>query len=110
MKTISVPKDVAAMERLDRGMEEDGDLIEVALDGAAFDRLFASGWVQSVNEAVGCNIDDFEDEHVTSPSALDAVLAVTDRMGPTAAEPPFPKIASLVEEAKRRGTGLHFHF
>ena len=110
MKTIIVPTDADAAGRLDRGEDREGDLIEVRLTAEAFDRLFASGWVRSVNGAVGCNIDDFEDEHVSDPASLDTVADITRRMIDEDGGEPFPQIAALADEAKKRGTGLHFYF
>ena len=107
MKTITVPKTPAAAARLDRDAATADDLIEMELTGDAFDRLFSSGWVASVNAAVGCMIDDYEDERIVDPDALDRVAAITARMGDAE---PFPRIAALAEEAKRRGTGLHVYF
>ena len=110
MKTISVPVDAAAAERLNVGAERDGDLIEIEVDGAMFEGLFASGWVRQINEATGSNIDDYEDEHIEAPEALDAVERVTKAMSGRPHADPFDAILALVEEAKQRGTGLHFHF
>lgn len=109
MKTIGVPVDPAAAGRLDMGVDRDGDVIEVVLAEDAFGRLFASGWVAAVNEAAECRIDDFEDEHVQAHEALEAIARVTRRMAGEDQEP-FRSILRLVDEAKRRGTGLHFHF
>lgn len=109
MKTISVPIDPAAAKRLNLGTERCGDLIELTLDGDAFGRLFSTGWVALVNEAARCNIDDFEDEHVWTAEAFDEIAKVTRNVC-SEDEEPFRSIMALVEEARKRGTGLHFYF
>jgi|SRR6056297_2155843 len=109
MKSVVVPINSEAAERLDLGQEREGDLIEVKLDEPTFDALFSVGWVKHVNNAAGCNIDEHEDEHIENMGALEKVIEVSARFSDQP-EDIFGIISSLAKQAMARGTGLHFYF
>lgn len=62
MKTISVPKNKEALDRLDYNKTEEGDLFEVFLDDDVFDELSKLGFFQVINKFAHSNIDNFEDD------------------------------------------------
>lgn len=109
MKMISVPVSKDALDRLDRGVEQQGDLVEISLSDADFDQIFRSGWVERVNREVRCNIDDYEDEHLLDDEQLQRLASVTEEYVRDGADV-FSAILRLVGEARMNKTGLHFYF
>ncbi len=109
MKSTLGPVDLAATARLDLGLEVGGDVFELLLDEADFDKLFSSGWVRVINDALGCNIDDFEDAHISEPAALQRLILET-RYFFSQQEDIFTRIVDLAKRADQCGTGLYFYF
>src|ERR1700748_2608384 len=70
MKTICVPKNVLAQERLDYDVCEEGDLIRFDLDNDSLQQLFNSGFFYRINKIANRIIDDYESEEITSQLAL----------------------------------------
>lgn len=70
---IVTPKDKAA-ELLDYIKSADNDLIELVLAEKQFNVISCHNVFSSLNEILGCNIDDFEDEPITDERRLDMGL------------------------------------
>lgn len=109
MKVISVPNSKDALDRLDLGVEREGDLTEVILSDADFDAIFRSGWVERVNREISCNIDDYEDEHLLDEEGLEKLASITEKYVRNNHDV-FSRILNLVGEARQKKTGLHFYF
>lgn len=74
-KQVVVPKDRAAQAALDTDTADPKDLVEVSLDEDQFRALMSGGVFAAINRVAASNIDDFEDETISDPDALQAALA-----------------------------------
>ena len=110
MKTVSVPMSEDALRRLDMGEDKPGDLIEEEIEKEDFDNLFSSGWVRDVNNILGVNIDDFEDEHIMEADKIAKLVDISRRYYNTQGGEVFLKIESLAKTAEEKKTGVHFFF
>ncbi|MCS4165320.1 hypothetical protein D3C81_894870 [compost metagenome] len=63
---IVTPKDKRAEEFLDFNEAGDHDLIQLVLSESQFYQLDACGVFSDLNNMLGCLIDDFEDDAITS--------------------------------------------
>lgn len=71
---IVTPKDKRAEELLDFNEAEDQDLIQLVLSESQFYQLDACGVFSDLNNMLGCLIDDFEDDAITSKQQLEKGL------------------------------------
>ena len=112
MKAICVPKDFAALNRLDCDVNNPKDLMEVILNNHVFELLWKTGFFDAINKLTGSIIDDFEDERITDSGMLKKVLEsdifndFTDNNLRETAQ----AIRQLFVEALNRKTGIHFYF
>ena len=74
MKTICVPKNSEALDKLDYNKTEKGDLFEISLTDDMFFELSKIGFFQIINELAHSNVDNFEDEAITEEIYLNNVL------------------------------------
>lgn len=109
---IVIPKDKAAAELLDYDKASDNDLIELALTEEQFNALSCHNVFSSLNEILGCNIDDFEDESITDERQLDMGLNYLNTINVTdeVARKLLKKMMYLFQEARSRKTGVYFYF
>lgn len=109
---IVTPKDKAAAELLNYDNATAIDLIELVLTEGQFNALNCYSIFSSLNEILGSNIDDFEDELITDDRQLEIGLsylrAISVKDG--IARKVIEKIIYLFEEALSRKTGVYFYF
>ena len=74
MKTICVPKNKEALNRLDYDQTKENDLFEVSLEDNVFFELSQTGFFRTINELAHSNIDDFEDEAIIDEAYLNIIL------------------------------------
>lgn len=109
---IVTPKDKAAAELLDYDKAAAIDLIELVLTEEQFKALNCAGVFSGLNEILGSNIDDFEDELISGDKQLEMglnylwAIPVKDEIARKVIE----KIIYLFEEARSRKTGVYFYF
>lgn len=112
MKTICVPKDFAALNRLDHDENHTEDLIEVILTNHVLEQLLALGFFDAINKLIGSIIDDFENESITDPAMIKRVVKsdVFDHFNDKTLLKTAQAIKVLFVEALNRKTGIHFYF
>lgn len=113
MKTISVPKNNEALDRLDYNKTEEGDLFEVFLGDDVFDELSKLGFFQVINKIAHSNIDNFEDEVITEEIYLNNILN-SDIFSEKKYDAEIFKVVKKIEElffrALKYKTGIFFYF
>ena len=109
-KTISVPINSDAKYRLDMGQERDGDLVEKDLTLDDFDILFTSGWVKEINDTLGVNIDDYEDEHISDEHKIIKFIDISNNYFKRFNIYLFKSIAELAGIGLEKKTGISFYF
>lgn len=113
MKTICVPKDKDALKRLDFDEAIDRDLMEMSIMEEDYHELARTGVFNSVNELIGSNIDEFEDEGITDLVHLEKViksgLLDKERYDQTHT-PIIEELKNFFQEALKRQTGVFFYF
>ncbi len=110
MKTIVVPVDQNAMQRLDIDQSRAGDLIEFLFEKEAFDEAFRNGYFTTINKAADIIIDDYEDEQILNAQALEKVIEISQQYHQQTGQSEYQKVSSLAREAIERRTGLFFFF
>lgn len=109
---IVTPKDRQAAELLDYNKATDNDLIELALTEQQFNTLNYHNVFSSLNEILGCSVDDFEDESITDERQLDTGLNYLNAIivNDEGARKLLEKLIYLFQEARSRKTGVYFYF
>lgn len=109
---IVTPKDKRAEELLDFNEARDQDLIQLVLSESQFYQLDACGVFSDLNNMLGCLIDDFEDETITSKQQLEKGLKYLKnlRLKDDHIQGLMEEIICLFEEAVKRQTGVYFYF
>lgn len=110
MKYISVPVNTSAMERLDFDKCIDGDLIELTLDKDNYANLLKSNVIQQLNNELGLNIDDYEDEKITDIDKLIIARNIIENTIMSNNSEVLIKLLTQVENAIKYKTGLFFYF
>jgi len=113
MKSVCVPKDQDALIRLDYNENKPGDLLEVILDDQDFEKLWQSGFFNSINVLAHSMIDIFENENISESKKLESVINSDLFQNSKYDENIFKivrKIEELFKEALHRNTGIHFYF
>lgn len=113
MKTICVPKNKEALDRLDYNKTESGDLFEISLDNDVFFELCKTDFFQVINKLAHSNIDDFEDDAIIEEVYLNNVLNSGIFCKQKYSVEIF-KIVEMIEElfikALKCNTGIFFYF
>lgn len=101
---IVTPKDKKAAELLDYNKATDNNLIELALAEEEFNTLNYHNVFSSLNEILGCNIDDFEDESITDDRQLEMGLTYLNAINvkDEVAIKLLKKLIYLFQEARSR--------
>ncbi|WP_418360308.1 hypothetical protein [Sphingobacterium detergens] len=109
---IVSPIDKEAAELLDYDKATAIDLIELVLTEEQFNALNCDGVFSNLNEILGSNIDDFEDELITGDKQLEMALNYLRAISAKdeIARKVIEKIIYLFEEALSRKTGVYFYF
>ena len=108
MKVISVPLSIDAMNRLDIDSCIEGDLQELELKQTDYEQLWDTGIFENLNQSLGINIDDYEDEMIpfeSLPNAIKTLENYQQNSGDI-----VDKLKSLMEVALSRKTGVFFFF
>lgn len=110
MKTISVPLNALAMQRLDMDEAQPGDLAELILTNDQYADLSKSGVIEKINQTLGTLIDEYEDESIQGQKNLETSLEFfTDAFNSSHLEV-FNDIVKLNKIAIEKETGLFFYF
>ncbi|ULT24968.1 hypothetical protein KUH03_39865 [Sphingobacterium sp. E70] len=109
---IVTPKDKATVELLDYNKAADDDLIEFVLTEEQFNVLNCHNVFSGLNEILGCDIDDFEDESITDGTQLEMGLNYLNAIivNDEGARKLLEKLIYLFQEAISRKTGVYFYF
>jgi len=113
MKTITVPKDSIAQNRLNYDSCDSTELIELNLETNILSKLFAIGFFNSINQLTNSMIDDFEDQEIVQEELLNKVINsdLFDRdKYDTELNEIACRIKELFTEAYNRKTGIYFFF
>lgn len=104
-KLIIVPKNKEAEIALDYDTATSEQLIELNLTTEEFDRLWDDGIFSLINKISNCNIDDYEDEHITDLNLISKTLSELKarRLG-------LENIIKMFETAIFYKTSIHFYF
>lgn len=76
MNTICVPLTTEAMELLDTNECPSSLLESTTLTKEEYQELLKSGVLESINDALGKIIDEYEDEFINTPEELDKTLNI----------------------------------
>lgn len=113
MKTITVPKDILAQNRLNYDLSAPTELIELHLDVDTLSKLFAIGFFNSINQISNSIIDDFEDERIVENELL-AKIINSNLFDKDKYDAILYNIVSQIKElfieAHNRKTGIYFFF
>lgn len=104
-KKIIVPKDKQAEIALDYDTATPEQIIELNLADDEFENLWNEGIFALISNLSNCNIDDYEDEHITD---LDLILKSLHELKKTINSP--VKIIKMFELALLYKTSIHFYF
>lgn len=111
MKSIIVPLDVDAMQRLEYDDCKHGDLIEMLLNEDEYKKLWSTGVFDVINNELDTNIDDYEDDSIIGVNALylvqGIILARKDIISDSEV---LDKLLSQVNLAIKMETGLFLFF
>ncbi|WP_426791843.1 hypothetical protein [Sphingobacterium sp. WOUb80] len=109
---IVAPKDKAAAELLDYNRATENDLIELVLTEQQYNTLNYHNVFSSLNEILGCSIEDFEDESITDERQLEMGLNYLNaiNVNDEVARKLLEKLIYLFQEARIRKTGVYFYF
>ena len=111
MKRIIVPKNTEAEQLLDIAQCPEDQLDELLLENEQFMMLFRANFFHEINIATGSYIDDYEEDAITSPDAIDsAINFINSREWDDEIRCPVRKIVRLLRKAKEYGTSIHFEF
>lgn len=110
MKYISVPVNTSAMERLDFDGCVDGDLIELTLDEDNYANLLKSNVINQLNNELGINIDDYEDEKITNLNKLITAKKIIQNLIISNNSEVLIQLLTQVDNAIKYKTGLFFYF
>lgn len=111
MKCLSVPVNTAAMERLEYDDCTDGDLVEVFLDDCDYKKLWGTGVFNLINDKLGKNIDDYEDERIIGLNDLYQAQEITnERALFNPSDDILNQLLSQINLAIKFDTGLFFYF
>lgn len=111
MKCLSVPVSTAAMERLEYDECTEDDLVEVFLDEVDYKKLWDTGVLNLINDKLGKNIDDYEDEGIVGLNDLYQAQAITnEKISLNPSEDILNKLLSQINLAIKRDTGIFFYF
>lgn len=113
MKTICVPVNASAQQRLDYDECLEDDLISMDMDNETCYQLFELGVFNKINKMAGCIIDDFEDDRITDTGKLKTILnsgLFNENIYSPEINNLITKIKNLFDEALKRNTGVYFYF
>ncbi|GGD36041.1 hypothetical protein GCM10011513_37320 [Franconibacter daqui] len=111
MKCLSVPVNAVTIERLEYDECMDDDLIEVFLDESDYKKLWDTGVLTLINEKLGKNIDDYEDEGIIGLNDLYQAQAITkETILFNPGDDILNKLLSQINLAIKFNTGIFFFF
>lgn len=111
MKCIAVPVNPEAMNRLDYDQCQEGDLVEVIFEEHDYNELWDSGIIEILNNQLGKNIDDYEDENITDLDELrQCKVIIGERINIVPSSIILEKLNSQVNLAIDYKTGVFFYF
>ncbi|WP_433899483.1 hypothetical protein [Pseudomonas sp. PSE1(2024)] len=110
MKTISVPLNALAMQRLDMDEAQPSDLAELILTNNQYADLSNSGAFEKINKTLGTLIDEYEDESIKGRKNLATTLAFFSDAFNSSHLEVFNDIVKLNKIAIEKETGIFFYF
>jgi hypothetical protein len=110
MKYISVPTSLEAMQRLDFDECIDGDLLELTISDEQFNCLLGTGLISELNNSIGVNIDEFEDEKITDINKLTIAKTIAEKACATKSDQISQLVLSQIDKAIALKTGVFFFF
>ncbi|OCG38121.1 hypothetical protein A9G29_11110 [Gilliamella sp. Fer2-1] len=110
MKYITVPINTRAMKRLDFNDCVDGDLIELTIDEDNYANLLKSNVINQLNNALGINIDDYEDEKVIDIDKLIIAKHIIENSIISNNSKVLIQLLTQVDNAIKYKTGIFFYF
>jgi len=110
LKTISVPLNALAMQRLDMDEAQPGDLAELILTNDQYADLSNSGVIEKINQTLGTLIDEYEDESIKGRKNLATTLAFFSDAFNSSHLEVFNDIVKLNKIAIEKETGIFFYF
>ncbi|UXY10993.1 hypothetical protein N7922_00220 [Kosakonia sp. ML.JS2a] len=111
MKCIAVPVNLEAMNRLDYDQCQEEDLVEVIFEEHDYNELWDSGIIEILNNQLGKNIDDYEDENITDLDELrQCRVIIGERINIVPSSIILEKLYSQVNLAIDYKIGVFFYF
>ena len=110
MKTICVPLTTEAMKLLDTNDCPSSLLESTTLTEEEYQELLKSGALESINDASGKIIDEYEDEFINTPEELDKTLKILKTYLRPENSKTLNKLIKLNVLAINKNTGLFFFF
>ncbi|OCG49560.1 hypothetical protein A9G35_10870 [Gilliamella sp. Choc5-1] len=110
MKYITVPINTRAMSRLDFNDCMDGDLIELTIDEDNYANLLKSNVINQLNNALGINIDDYEDEKIINIDKLIIAKHIIESSIISNNSKVLIQLLTQVDNAIKYKTGVFFYF
>ncbi|MFP7655377.1 hypothetical protein [Chryseobacterium proteolyticum] len=104
-KTIIVPKNKEAENALDYDTATKEQIVELNLSEQEFEKLWNEGVFSLINKVSECNIDDYEDEHVTDLGLISNTLIELNKILSGS-----ENIIKMFEFALTYKTSIHFYF
>ncbi|MWP62468.1 hypothetical protein [Gilliamella sp. Pas-s25] len=98
------------MKRLDFDDCLDGDLIELTLDEDNYANLLKSNVINQLNNALGINIDDYEDEKIINIDKLITAKYIIENSIISNNSKVLIQLLNQVDNAIKYKTGLFFYF
>ncbi len=105
MKQIIVPKDKKAINDLDYDIANNDQLIIWELEEEEYVKLTSLRIFDIINQSCNSLIDDYEDENIS----FEKLEILRDELAKKENNL-IDKLVSLIEEAIKRETSIHFYF
>lgn len=108
MKIICSPVSKSAMDRLDFGLENEGDLLYIIIDNELYEKLWGLGFFDEINIAINKHIDDYEDESIKNKFDLIKLNNINHKYKKNGVF--FEEMEKLIFNAINNNTGVFFFF
>lgn len=108
MKIICSPVSKSAMDRLNFGVENEGDLLEIIISDELYVKIWELGFFDEINKVINKHIDDYEDENIKNKLDLIKVMNINQKYKKYGVF--FEDMEGLIFNAINNNTGIFFFF
>lgn len=108
MRYICSPISKNAMDNLNIGIENEDELLDIAIDDEQYKKMWDLGFFNEINLVLNKYIDDYEDESITSTFDLIKLMELNCKYKKNGGV--FLEIEKLILNAINNKTGVFFFF